>query len=209
MPFSSEGYSEFYNISVYKGGVASGTVGTGGDLWGNQQGALHINSSSQYDLQNIRIYNIDLYDSKNDAVFIGSGTKMIKNLRLKDIHIKGTKRYGIYFFNPKGSAAYCNLQYENIGAATHTNPVPSTFTFTEDCSTSAVPTFKQSDLQVFPQDGGLRIRGKGSDLAEVYDIMGRRYYPVLKGSEQVVITRLSPGIYIVKNGEQSMKVAVK
>ena len=83
MPFSNDGFSEFYNISVYKGGVAGGTVGVGGDLWGNQQGALHINSSSQYDLQNIRIYNIDLVDSKNDAVFIGSGIKSIKNLVLR------------------------------------------------------------------------------------------------------------------------------
>ncbi len=105
MPFSNDGYSEFYNISVYKGGVASGTVGTGGDLWGNQQGALHINSSSQYDLVNIKIYNIDFYDSKNDAIFIGSGSRTIKNLVLKDINIDGTGRYGIYFYNTKGNGA--------------------------------------------------------------------------------------------------------
>ncbi|HEX2394995.1 MAG TPA: glycosyl hydrolase family 28-related protein, partial [Bacteroidales bacterium] len=95
MPFSNDGYSEFYNISVYKGGVASGTVGIGGDLWGNQQGALHINSSSQYDLVNIKIYDVDFYDSKNDAIFIGSGSRTIKNLFLKDININGTGRYGI------------------------------------------------------------------------------------------------------------------
>ncbi len=55
MPFSNDGYSEFHDISVYKGGVAAGTVGVSGDLWGNQQGALHINSSNQYDLVNIKI----------------------------------------------------------------------------------------------------------------------------------------------------------
>ena len=209
MPFSNEGYSEFYNISVYKGGVAAGTVGVAGDLWGNQQGALHINSSSQYDLQNIMIYNIDFYDSKNDAVFIGSGTKIIKNLRMKDINIHGSKRYGLYFYNPKGSATYCNVQYENIGAATNTNAIPSSFIFSEDCSTAALPTFKLPGIQVTLQDGGLLIKASESDLVEVYDVWGRKYDPSFKSSQQAVIPHLRPGIYILRWNNQSMKVAVQ
>lgn len=210
MPFSNEGYSEFYNISVYKGGVAAGQVGIGGDLWGNQQGALHINSSSQYDLQNIKIYNIDFYDSKNDALFIGSGTRFIRNLVLKDIRIHGTGRYGLFFSNPKGNGSYCNLHYENIGAAVNTNIIPSTFSFAEDCATASVQLTKQMPLEVTTRDGVLRIKTYGNISVSVYDVQGRKHYQSAVVSEQVVIPGLSPGIYIVKwNEHQSMKVWVR
>ena len=133
-PFSTDGFSEFHDISVYKGGVKGGSPGIGGDLWGNQQGALHINSSSQYDLQNFKIYRIDLYDSKNDAIFIGSGSKSIKNLIISDINIDGTQRYGIIFNNSTGESKYCKIKYSRIGANTNINTLPATFSFIEDCS---------------------------------------------------------------------------
>jgi len=210
MPFSSEGYSEFYNISVYKGGMASGVAGIGGDLWGNQQGSLHINSSSQYDLQNIKIYNIDFYNSKNDAVFIGSASKYIRNLLLGNIRIHGTGRYGLYFYNTKGNGTYCNIQYENIGAATNINAIPSSFTFTEDCSSAAVQPMKQPEIQVVSQDGVLRITGNENTSVSVYDIWGRKYYQTSILSERTIIPNLSSGIYIVRwNDYQSMKVFVR
>ena len=210
MPFSSNGYSEFYNISVYKGGVASGVAGIGGDLWGNQQGALHINSSSQYDLQNIKIYNIDFYNSKNDAVFLGSDLKYIRNLVLKDIRIHGTGRYGLYFNNTKGNGTYCNIQYENIGAVTNTNAIPSSFTFTEDCSTAAIQPRKQPEMQVFSQNGILCITGDEKTSVSVYDIWGRKCYQTSLVSEQTIIPNLNSGIYIVRwNVDQSMKVLVR
>jgi hypothetical protein len=209
MPFSSEGYSEFSHISVYKGGVAGGQVGISGDLWGNQQGALHVNSSSQYDLQNIKISDIDFYDSKNDAVFIGSTLKSIKNLRLKDIRIHQTGRYGIYYFNPKGNGTFCNIQYENIGAATNTNMLPSPFAFTEDCSTAAVQTIRKPEIQVVSQDRALRILAGKNIPVSVYDLWGRQYYQNNVGSNYIVISNLSPGLYIVRyNNIQSMKVVV-
>ena len=133
-PFSVEGCSEFHDISVYKGGVKSGSSGVNGDLWGNRQGALHINSSSQYDLQNIKIYRIDLYDSKSDAIFIGSGVKFINNLSLNDIHINGTQGYGIYFRGAKGAGHYCNIENNRIGADTNTNTMPKEFSFVENCN---------------------------------------------------------------------------
>ena len=210
MPFSSDGYSEFYNISVYKGGVASGVAGTGGDLWGNQQGALHINSSSQYDLQNIKIHNIDLYDSKNDAVFIGSGSKLIKNLILKNIHIHETGRYGLFFSNAKGSGIYCNIEYENIGAAANTNAIPSSFTFMEDCSTVSVQSPKNPELKVVSLEGTLHVSGKENTSVSVYDIWGRKNYQTSVKSGQAIISGLCSGVYIVRwNDFQSMKVVVR
>ncbi len=210
MPFNSEGYSEFYNISVYKGGVASGVAGIGGDLWGNQQGALHINSSSQYDLQNIKIYNIDFYNSKNDAVFLGSATKSVKNLILRDIYIQGTGRYGLFFYNTKGNGTYCNIKYENIGAVTNTNVVPSSFTFTEDCSTASVQISKTQEIQVISQDGALHITGKENISVSVFDIWGRKYYQTSNASGPTIIPNLTSGIYILLwNDYQSLKVFVR
>jgi parallel beta-helix repeat protein len=194
--FSTDGYSEFHDISVYKGGAAGGSPGVGGDLWGNQQGALHINSSSQYDLQNIKIYNIDLYNSKNDAVFIGSSSKSIKNLVLKDIHIDGTKRYGIYFNNAKGNGSYCHLQYENTGSA-NTNTIPSAFTFTEDCTT-AIDTPDTDNLKVVSLNGQLLISGFENTSISVYDLLGRKNYQTAVVSQETTIPDLPSGIYIVK-----------
>ena len=210
MPFSSEGYSEFYNISVYRGGVASGVDGIGGDLWGNQQGALHINSSTQYDLQNIRIYNIDLYDSKNDAVFIGSGTKTIKNLQLKNINIHGTGRYGILFSGAKGNGLYCNISYENIGAGVNLSAIPATFTFTEDCSIVSAQVQKETDLKAIALNGEIHISGLDNTAVAVYDLWGRKRFQTSISSGQAKVTGLNSGIYILRWDDfSSMKVFVQ
>jgi hypothetical protein len=210
MPFSSDGNSEFYNISVYKGGVAAGPVGTGGDLWGNQQGALHINSSSQYDVVNIKIYKIDLYDSKNDAIFIGSGSKSIKNLFLKDINIDGTGRYGIYYYNSKGNGAYCNLIYNRIGASTATNTRPASFTFDENCGFTGIdkPSLV-TGVRTFSHDGNLFISGLQNKSVSVYNMNGEKVYQAKIHKDPAIINSLKTGIYIVKWDEsQGVKVFV-
>ncbi len=210
MPFSNDGFSEFYNISVYKGGVAAGAVGVGGDLWGNQQGALHINSSSQYDLVNIKIHDIDFYDSKNDAIFIGSGSRVIKNLYLKDIHIDGTGRYGIYFSNAKGNGAYCNLQYDRIGAATSTSTKPSSFIFEENCNfTSVTPNSELPGVRLSSLDGNLYISGLLYKNVSVYDMQGEKISQSVIWTDPAVVCKLKTGIYIVRWDEnQSLKVFI-
>jgi len=210
MPFSNDGNSEFYNISVYKGGVAGGSVGINGDLWGNQQGALHINSSSQYDLVNIKIYNIDFYDSKNDAIFIGCGSRTIKNLFLKDIRVHGTGRYGIYYYNPKGSGAYCNISYDGIGASTNTSTKPAAFSFDEDCDFSAIfQNNKLPDVRLFSHDGTLFISGLQDKYISVYDMLGKNIYQTIILSDISFGCKLNTGLYIVRwDKNQAMKVFV-
>lgn len=210
MPFSNEGFTEFENISVYNGGVTAGVPGIGGDLWGNQQGALHILSSTRYDLQNIKFSNIDLYNSKNDAVFIGSTTRSIRNLIFYDIHIHKTQRYGIFFYNPKGNGSYCNIQYEDIGAASSTNFMPSSFLFTENCSTVSVPKIKEPELEVVSLEGALQIAGKESISVSVFDIWGRKHYQSSILSGQITIPNLSSGVYVLRwDDHKSMKVIVR
>lgn len=210
MPFSTNGYSEFYNISVYKGGVAAGSVGVSGDLWGNEQGALHINSSSQYDLRNIKIYDINFYDSKNDAIFMGSSSKYIRNLGLKNISINGTGRYGIYFHNTKGNGTYCNIQYEKIGASSNTNPIPSSFSFTEDCSITSVPMINDQNIQLFCRDGNLHIIGEQNIKFSVIDILGRIRCQAQIIAQPTIVRDLNPGIYIVRwSSKYAAKVLVR
>jgi len=208
VPFSSDGYSEFHDISVYKGGVRSGTAGTGGDLWGNQQGALHINSSSQYDLQNMKIYRIDLYDSKNDAIFINSGSRFIRNLILNDINIDGTQRYGILFNNTRGNGSYCNITYNRIGASTNTNNIPAAFNFIEDCNHTTLPATDLNNFKVISTGRNLIVSGFENSSVSVYDIFGRKNYQSATVFDEIIIPDLRSGIYIVKldNCKKSAKI---
>ncbi|MDR2058152.1 MAG: right-handed parallel beta-helix repeat-containing protein [Dysgonamonadaceae bacterium] len=195
--FSNEGYSQLYNISVYKGGVKNGVVGVDGDLWGNQQGAIHLNSSQHYDLQNIVISNIDLYDSKNDAVYIGSGNKSIQNLVLSDIRIDGTQRYGMYFSNTKGNGRYCRIEYINIGATTDTNTMSSAFDFVEDCGAS-IKIQNINQFKISSNEGIMTVSGFENTSVSVFDISGRKNYQSATLSDEAVIPHLDPGIYVVK-----------
>jgi hypothetical protein len=210
MSFSNDGYSEFYNISVYKGGVAGGTAGTSGDLWGNQQGALHINSSSQYDLVNIKIYNIDFYDAKNDAIFIGSGSRAIKNLVLKDIHIDGTGRYGIYFYNTKGSGAYCNMLYDHIGASSNTSTKPAAFSFDENCNFTPIQAVNEvPDVRLSSHEGNLYISGLQNKHVSVFNLVGEKIYQARIQTDPAVVHNLKNGLYIVRWDEgKAMKVNI-
>lgn len=208
MPFSEEGYSEFYNISVYKGGVASGTVGISGDLWGNQQGAIHLFSSYQYDMVNISIHDIDLYQSKNDGIFIGSSSREIKNLILKDIDIDGTGRYGVYYYNTRGDGRQCNIQYKNIGASSNTNPVPSSFTFPENCSSVMVPGHVPGEIRLHSLEGKLHISGPRMNDISVYDIYGRKHYQSASQSDPVIVSNLSAGVYIVRWDENQVQKVI-
>ncbi|MDR0680618.1 MAG: right-handed parallel beta-helix repeat-containing protein [Dysgonamonadaceae bacterium] len=195
--FATEGYSEFRDISVYKGGTKSGSRGVNGDLWGNQQGAVHINSSVHYDLQNIKISNINLYDSKNDAVFIGSSSKSIQNLIMENIHISGAQRYGIFFNNARGNGQYCNIEYLNIGV-NNINTSPSAFNFIEHCDNVPLEMFEPNLFKTAFIQGKLVISGFEKSSVSVYDISGRKNYQTAIVSNQTEIPDLNPGVYLVR-----------
>lgn len=196
MPYSADGYTEFNNISVYKGGVPSGTIGISGDLWGNQQGAIHVISTSQYDIQNIKFQNIDLYNSKNNAIFIGSSTYRIKNLVLNNININGTGNYGLFFNNPKGNGSYCNITYSNIGASVNFNTPPASFTFVEDCGT-AVKSYFSDQLNAVVLDGKIHISGIEDTPVSVFNMLGKKVFKSLFSDKNLEI-KIDSGMYIVR-----------
>lgn len=126
--FDGEGYgtpgATFSNISIVHCACIKGEVGRHGDFWGVDEGALHIESSSKYDLTNQNLYDIDVYDSRGNAVFIGSGSKSMDNIEIKGINVHGVRdagSYAFYFENPKGSASISDITVEGIGADQLTN----------------------------------------------------------------------------------------
>ncbi len=133
--FSPDGQIIISNISIYRGGVASGKVGVRGDLWGNEQGSIHIKSSTYYDLLNVRMENLDVVDSKHNAIYICSGRKQIVNLELRNIRINGTGHNGIMYNNARGNACFENITFERIGAQ-ESNTIPSVFSVGECNNTS-------------------------------------------------------------------------
>jgi len=209
--FGTVGVNEFRNISIYKGGVAAGAVGISGDLWGNQQGAINLNSNSYYNLINIKLDSIDLYNSKNNAVFIGSGSGYkIVNLSMNEIHIAGTGQYGIYYSGASGNGSYCTISYVNIGAGYNTNTKPATFAFTENCTT-AVPEVSANEFQVISDKDSLTITGFINSSISLYDLLGNKCFQTGVLSNEAVIPNLKSGIYLVRldNYNKAMKVLVR
>ena len=135
-PFSNEGMHLYDNISIYNSGVKGGPLGFYGDIInGTTAGAIHTTSYSRFDLLNIKFSNIDIYNSRADAIFIDARNyKMIENLVFENINIYGAGRYGISFNNAVGEASYCNIKFHNI-AVEEFGPIPRWFKFTEkkDC----------------------------------------------------------------------------
>ena len=209
--FGTAGVNVFKNISIYKGGVAAGTVGVSGDLWGNQQGAVHLNSNSNYNLINIKLDSIDLYDSKNNAVFIGSGGGYkIVNLSMNNIQIDGTGQYGIYYSGANGNGSYCNILYANIGAGSTSNAKPAAFIFSENCTT-AVPEVSADIFQVYSTNDSLTISGFMNSSVSLYNLLGKKCFQTDVLSNEAVIPNLRSGIYLVRldSCNKSLKVLIK
>ncbi|MDR1543625.1 MAG: T9SS type A sorting domain-containing protein [Prevotellaceae bacterium] len=144
-PFSADGNSEFHDISIYRGGCASGARGVSGDLWGTRTGAMHLNASNQYDLKNFLIYNIDLYNSKDNAVFIGSGSKNFNEVYLRNINVLSAKNNGIYFNNAKGNIKYCDLTFKNVVNANNTD-IPSNLAWEQENTSCQVTDLGDEEI---------------------------------------------------------------
>ena len=215
--FSEDGYSEFSHISLYRSGVASGTPGIGGDLWGNQQGAVQLYSTQQYDLNNFKISDIDIYDSKNNAILIASYRKKFANLVLRNINIDKTGRYGIYYYQPEGHATFCNIVFQNIGEDKDINLTHnSLFSFTEDCTEepkeSPLYALKKKRPSISVNNSTVAISGlQELTTITLYDNMGRTKLRSQSQSNDFVAHGLETGIYFIRldDKSQSFKIIVQ
>lgn len=128
--FNTLGLHDIHDITIT-------ACGTFNDLYNQPVGAIDIfcANSAGTQVRNVQFYNIDITDSKNDAIFIqkksGDG---IYNLSFLDINANGT---GLEFpFNntnastaargffikianaPNGNGTYCTMNYSNRGGNT-------------------------------------------------------------------------------------------
>ncbi len=125
-PFSDKGMILYEDISVYNAGCRTGPLGFYGDfIDGTEAGAIHITSYDKYDLKNIKFANIDLYNSKWNAVFIDAkNQKMIENLYLENINIYGTGNFGVSFNNAIGNVFYNNLKFYEVKKERELGAIP-------------------------------------------------------------------------------------
>ena len=125
--FNANGLHDFHNITLIG-------CGTFNDTNNSRVGAVNIYhaNSAGTKVQNIRFYNIDINDSKCDAVrFAKSSGEGIFNLIFENVTVNGTGKeypgnninnssvqrgFAIFFDRyPLGGATYCNLNYSNLG----------------------------------------------------------------------------------------------
>ena len=125
--FNASGLHDFHNITLIG-------CGTFNDTYNNRVGAVNIYhaNSAGTKVQNIRFYNIDIKDSKCDAVrFAKSSGEGIYNLIFENVTVNGTgieypgnnvnnssaqRGFAVFFDRyPLGGATYCNLNYSNLG----------------------------------------------------------------------------------------------
>ena len=223
-PFSDECYNALHDISVYNGGAKSGTRGIDGAyMGGSELGAFHLYAHNNGDIPNLKIYNIDLYNSKNDGIYISrSGSKKIINTSLSNINIYGAERYGIRFASIAGDITYCNIHYENCKTDdifyipssgfswTEANNC-STLTTPEDCNLNPVIDTKQDNtFTAYYENNTLIISGLNNLSVSIFDIIGRKKYQSPENLATVTVSDLPQGVYIIRlnNTNQVLKVTV-
>lgn len=125
--FNAEGIHDFHNITLIGCGTFNAT-------YNDRVGAINVVNASGAGtkVENIRLYNIDILDSKCDAIRIAKNSGQgIFNLVFENININGTgmeyphnnvnnysqgRGYAVIIEKfPLGAATYCNLNYSNLG----------------------------------------------------------------------------------------------
>ncbi len=127
--FNEKGMHEFSDITILR-------CGTNNDLYHSPVGAIDLTCTDRNGMfiRNIKFSNIDIINSKNDAIYIMRfGSDKFVNLVFENITIDGTGKeypfndgknvnaagdrgYGIWFkYKPKGTISYCNIVVKNRG----------------------------------------------------------------------------------------------
>jgi hypothetical protein len=125
--FNDDGMHDFHNITIVGCGTYNAT-------YNDRAGAVNIYHalSAGRKVQNVRLYNIDINDSKCDAIRIAkSSGDGIFNMVFENVTVNTTgveypfnninndaaqRGFVVYFEKfPLGGATYCNLNYSNLG----------------------------------------------------------------------------------------------
>jgi len=170
-PFNNDGSHEIHDITI-------SSCGTFNDTYNNPVAAIDVFSASNAgnQVKNVQFYNIDILDSRNDAISIskrsGDG---IYNLSFKNITVNGTgkeypnnnalnRNWGRGYFvliagAPNGNGTYCNMNYSNRGGNATTNEETSgkgvfSWTSSANCSSTSVAV---TGIAITPTNATLNI----------------------------------------------------
>jgi hypothetical protein len=159
--FNDNGMHEFSDITI----IACGTFN---DLWNGNVGAIDIvcDDEAGTKVKNVKFYNINIIDSKNDAIYINKRAgEGFYNLVFENITVNGTGKeypennnsnlnwgrgYGILFVgSPAGNGYYCNMNYSNRGGNATVNVNSGqigTFNWTQACIPDYAPIVTSSTI---------------------------------------------------------------
>lgn len=200
--FSQNGAISIMDVTIQHCGCKGGTRGNSGDFWGSNQGALNVGNTGYYEIYNVHFNNIDIYSSRNNALYLragGSNGKKAYNSEFKNIYVDGAN-YGIMFSNFAGTATYCNLIFRNVNTDMNNLPNGLTWEQAKDCQTTNIPDNPNTPDQ--PQN--LITHFELQQVVAVYDIYGRKRFE----GRYENIEGLGTGIYIVSGNGLIEKIII-
>ena len=173
--FNEHGMHDFHNITISACGTFNAT-------YNDRVGAINIYHASRAGtkLQNVRMNNIDINESKCDGIRIArSAGDGIFNFAFENISVNTTgteyplnnvenssekRGFAVFFENfPRGGASYCNLQSSNLGGNSGGEEISiaekGSFRWTEEINCEMTPV---TGISLTPADtsitGGSKIR---------------------------------------------------
>ncbi len=208
-PFSSEGFTEFFEISVYCGG-------TNKNIWNAKYGAITISmEGAKYNLKNISFKNIDLIESKQNAIYLhnlGSTSSRTMYVCMENINIDGTKATGtgegngiLAAYGVKGYLIYKNIEFKNINGKNITNNAGKNLTLEstdedpcEEIILVKVDDIEMGSIKITSGNGTINISGltAGNNIT-IFDITGNKTNQTTVKQEREVVSGFNSGVYIV------------
>ena len=205
--FDPEFTTSISDVTIERCGTPAGAQGVAGDFWGNRQPSLLIQAGYWYDINNLDIRRMDIFDTRNQGIAMtSSGGKSINGLELHDVLVSGIDGNGWGIFmqaNLVGSGHYSNLRCEYVDEPSMSD-IPVRFDFTD--VSGIADTEYNGIVAVKAVDGGAVISGVDGE-AVIYDVCGRRVAACDVHGDCFVA--LGSGVYVVGiRGYTPQKVAV-
>ena len=211
--FSTEGECAMTDITIINCGCISGTPGTQGGFWGSATGAVDILSGTFYDVNNLRLENIDVTGSRGHAIHLGSKSmKKINNLTVKGVNIDGhgDDCWSFWFENTKGNGTFSDINYSD-NSPRHMSKIPTGFTF--DGEFSNLTSLQTGEIKVYTTGNALTVSSEGdyNGLVSLYTANGLKISEkACSAGSRASFGALTPGLYIVNaSGCKTIKVLVK
>jgi hypothetical protein len=229
--FNTTGLHEIHDITIQNCGTFNAlfrdNVGAIDIICGNEAGTL---------VQNVKLSNIIITDSKSDAINIQKQTGgSISNLIFDNIVINGTgKEYPFnnlnnsntkrgYFVNlnsyPIGNAKYCNMNYFNRGGNALTDENTAflgTFSWTQTviCLPLNTESQKIDNIQLFPNPSTsvLNIKLNTNKIISkliVLDIYGKTIIIQNQNIRSINVEKFEKGIYLLEVFSGDEKIVSK